>query len=213
MSNSPLVTILYEHPEWQKPLFGALKARGVPYHAIDLKSAVWGDRDELPSGLVFNQASPSAYVRDHTRAVPAALALLEVLEAAGARTINGSRAFRFELSKAYQARVMAAAGIDYPRTLAFNSVEALAERAHEIGFPAILKPNQGGSGARMFRVESLDEVREIMGSDPTLWRPDYVIAAAGVPAARRRKRWGGAHGVRGGRAAVCDARVLGRPDL
>jgi glutathione synthase/RimK-type ligase-like ATP-grasp enzyme len=166
---------LYEHPSWQEPLFEVLERRGVDYGTFDLKSGVFGAHDPKPAGLAFNQASPSAYVRDHTRAVPMALAYLEDLEANGVRVLNGARAFRFELNKALQARRMALADIDHPKTLAFDDVDALRARADEIGFPAILKPNQGGSGARMFRVESVDEVVALLADNPELWLPDYVL--------------------------------------
>lgn len=171
----PELAVLYEHPEWQRPLFSALERRGVPFHAIDLKAHVFSGRDEVGVRLAFNQASPSAYLRGNTRAVPMGLANIEALEASGVRVLNGSRAFRFELSKAVQSRAMARAGIDYPQTLAFNDVSALAKRASEVGFPAIMKPNQGGSGARMFKVESMEEVAQILEGDPALWRPDHVL--------------------------------------
>ena len=175
MSEQPDLLVIYEHPAWQLPLFNALERRGVSFTTFDLKSAAFGERDPIPARLAFNQASPSAYLRGNTRAVPMALAWMESLEACGVPVLNGSRAFRFELSKATQARVMAQAKIDYPKTLAFNDVGALKARADEIGFPAILKPNQGGSGARMFKVESFAEVETILGGDPSLWEPDYVM--------------------------------------
>jgi hypothetical protein len=31
------LVVLYEHPEWQKPLWAALDRRGVHYAALDLK--------------------------------------------------------------------------------------------------------------------------------------------------------------------------------
>ena len=67
------LVVLYEHPEWQKPLFAALDARGVHYAPFDLKRAAF-DPDAIPHArLYFNQASPSAYVRGNTRAVPLCL--------------------------------------------------------------------------------------------------------------------------------------------
>lgn len=77
------VCVLFEHPQWQLPLFEALERRGVRFEAFDLKSAAFGGRDEVRAPLVFNQASPSAYLRDHTRAVPMALTYMEALEASG----------------------------------------------------------------------------------------------------------------------------------
>ena len=169
------LVVLYEHPQWQEPLFAALDARGVSFRAYDLKQAAFGADDVPEARLYFNQASPSAYVRGHTRAVPYALALIEDLEAQGARVLNGSRAFRLELSKIAQARLMQRLGIDYPRSLAFNDVAALRARAHEIGFPAILKPNQGGSGARMYKVNGLDDIAELLPDDSALWAPDNLF--------------------------------------
>lgn len=171
------LVVLFEHPDWQKPLFEALDARGVDYAPYDLKRAVFGGADLPPAHVVFNQASPSAYVRGHTRAVPLCLALLEALAFDGVRVVNGAPAFRFELSKAAQARALDRMGVPSPKTLAFNDVGALRARAAEIGFPAILKPNQGGSGARMFRVESVDEVETLLGPDAAddLWAPDHVM--------------------------------------
>jgi hypothetical protein len=93
------LVVLFEHPEWQKPLWAALQRRGVSYAALDLKRAAF-DPDAVPeAALYFNQASPSAYVRGNTRAVPLALSLMRSLELGGARVLNGSRSFLLELSK------------------------------------------------------------------------------------------------------------------
>src|SRR5208282_523998 len=105
------LVVLFEHPEWQKPLWAALERRGVRYAALDLKQAAF-DPDAVPeAALCFNQASPSAYVRGNTRAVPLALALMRSLELGGARILNGSRAFALELSKSAQAALMQSLGI------------------------------------------------------------------------------------------------------
>lgn len=175
MRNSPDLIVLFEHPEWQKPLFAALDARGVNWDAYDLKSAAFDERDLPKAPLYFNQASPSAYLRGNTRAVPFALALMEDLEAQGARVLNGSKAFRFELSKIAQARTLARLGIDHPRTFAFNDPTALRRYAGELSFPAIIKPNQGGSGARMFKVNSQADIDDIFADDADLWAPDYLM--------------------------------------
>src|ERR1700680_2035567 len=100
------LVVLFEHPEWQKPLFAALELRGVRFGTFDLKRACF-DPDQVPeAALYFNQASPSAYVRGNPRAVPLALSLIRSLELAGARVLNGSRAFALELSKSTQAALM-----------------------------------------------------------------------------------------------------------
>jgi hypothetical protein len=83
MSHRYDLAVLYEHPEWQKPLFAALERRGIRYAAVDLKKAAFSDTDEPLAWLYFNQASPSAYARGNTRAVPYALAYMRALQARG----------------------------------------------------------------------------------------------------------------------------------
>src|SRR6202142_2166349 len=118
------LVVLFEHPAWEKPLFSALERRKVRYGTFDLKRGAF-DPDRPPDApLYFNQASPSAYVRGNTRAVPLALSLMRSLEIGGARVLNGSRAFSLELSKSAQAALMQSLAIPHPRTLAFNDVDA-----------------------------------------------------------------------------------------
>lgn len=172
------VLVLFEHPEWQKPLFSALEGRGVAYQALDLKRSAL-DPSQLPEAeLVFNQASPSAYVRGHDRAVPWASALLRTYEAAGVPVINGHQAFSLELSKTAQLALMDRIGVRAPRSLAFNDVETLAAELDRLEspfpFPALLKPDLGGSGARIREVRNIDEVRA-EAQDPALWTPDPVL--------------------------------------
>ncbi len=165
--------VLYEHPEWQKPLFSALERRGVSFSTFDLKSATF-DVDLVPQAkLYFNQASPSAYVRGNTRAVPFALSFMRTLEIAGGRVLNGSRAFSLELSKSAQGAVLKKLGIAHPRSLAFNDVRAV-EKTWTL-YPALLKPEQGGSGARMFLLESYAELEKTLALTPDLWEPDHLL--------------------------------------
>ena len=168
------LVVLYEHPEWQKPLFAAMARRGVRFGPLDLKRAAF-DPDQVPAApLYFNQASPSAYVRGNTRAVPLALSLMRSLEAGGARVLNGSRAFALELSKSEQAARMRRLGIAHPRTLAFNDAEVALERWGD-RWPALLKPEQGGSGARMYLLQSPGELRRLLRDRPELWLPDHLL--------------------------------------
>ncbi|MBK8170230.1 MAG: hypothetical protein IPK60_07770 [Sandaracinaceae bacterium] len=165
--------VIHEHPEWQKPLFAALEKRGVRFGTFDLKKASF-DVDLVPGArLYFNQASPSAYLRGSTRAVPLALALMRSLELAGARVLNGSRAFSLELSKSAQGSLLKRLGIDHPASLAFNEVEAV--RNAWTRWPALLKPEQGGSGARMFLLNSFDELARTVATTPDIWLPDNLM--------------------------------------
>ena len=168
------LVVLFEHPEWQKPLWAALDRRGIHYAALDLKRAAFNPGAAPQSALYFNQASPSAYVRGNTRAVPLALSLMRSLEQSGARVLNGSQAFWLEISKSAQIALLQNLGIAHPRALAFNDEEAALER-WTLGWPALLKPEQGGSGARMFLLQSADELRRLLRDQPSLWLPDNLL--------------------------------------
>lgn len=175
MSTRYDLAVLYEHPEWQKPLFQALERRGVRYAALDLKKAVFSDADEPLAPLYFNQASPSAYVRGNTRAVPYALSYMRALQIRGVRVLNGADAFALELSKTAQAALLRKLGVPAPRVWTFNDVDALRARAHEIRFPVLLKPEQGGSGARIALVESLSDLENLFREKPEHWLPDNLL--------------------------------------
>jgi RimK-like ATP-grasp domain len=169
------IAILFEHPEWQKPLFAALERRGIRYLPVDLKKAAFSDADEPLAPLYFNQASPSAYLRGNTRAVPYALAYMRALEIRGVRVLNGADAFALELSKTAQAALLRQLGIPTPRIWTFNDAAALRARLPEISFPVLLKPEQGGSGARIMLVESFAHLEALLAQRPEHWLPDNLL--------------------------------------
>ncbi len=176
MSSPPTtdIAVLFENEDWQQPLFEVLDKRGLAYSKIDLKSAAFGGHEFPSAKLYFNQASPSAYVRGRPRVVPFTLALLKNLQVQGARVLNGADVFAFELSKSVQIAHLEKLGIDHPRSIIFNDVEALADR-DDLRFPAMLKPEQGGSGARMHKVDSLEALRYLLEQQPELWDPDQLL--------------------------------------
>jgi hypothetical protein len=169
------LAVLYEHPEWQKPLFAALERRGVRYVAVDLKKAALSDNDAPLAPLYFNQASPSAYVRGNARAVPYALSYMRALQIQRVRVLNGADAFALELSKTAQAALLHKLGVPAPRTWTFNDLDALGSRVHEIRFPVLLKPEQGGSGARIMMVESFAHLESFLEKNPEHWLPDNLL--------------------------------------
>src|SRR4030095_8505592 len=169
------LAILFEHPEWQKPLFGALGCRGVSYVPVDLKQAAFSDVDPPLAALYFNQASPSAYVRGNARAVPYALAHMGALQIRGVRVLNGADAFALELSKTAQAALLRELGVPAPRIWTFNDLKAIRLRASEISFPVLLKPEQGGSGARIVLIESFAHLESLLAQHPEHWLPDNLL--------------------------------------
>lgn len=174
-TSSPDLIVLHEHPEWQKPLFAVLERRGIAFEPFDVTKAAFSNAEPPRARLYFNQASPSAYVRGNTRAVPLALAYMRSLERCGARVLNGADVFALELSKSVQATLLHTLEIDTPHSITFNEPAALRPYADRIRWPALLKPDQGGSGARIQVVDSLEQVEEIFRSDPSIWLPDNLF--------------------------------------
>ncbi|MDG2125312.1 MAG: hypothetical protein P8J87_16535, partial [Verrucomicrobiales bacterium] len=115
MSTTTDLAILFENAAWQQPLFDVLNKRRLSYTAYDLKSAAFASHDLPAAKLYFNQASPSAYVRDRPRVVPFTLALLRNLQIRWANVLNGADVFAFELSKSAQVAKLEKLGIDHPR--------------------------------------------------------------------------------------------------
>ena len=173
--SAPDLVVLYEHPEWQKPLFSALARRGVSFEAFTVASAAFSNRETPRARLYFNQASPSAYVRGNTRAVPLALAFMRTLEQFGARVLNGADVFALELSKSVQASLLRSLGIDTPLSITFNDPEALRPYEQIVRWPALIKPDQGGSGARIQMVSSLAQVEALFKANPGIWLPDNLF--------------------------------------
>jgi hypothetical protein len=175
MTPAPDLVVLYEHPEWQKPLFAALERRGVAFTAFNVSEAAFSNHELPKARLCFNQASPSAYIRGHARAVPLALSYLRALELHGVPVLNGADVFALELSKSTQATLLRTLGIDCPYSITFNDVGALRPYADTLRWPALLKPDQGGSGARIQVVASLEHIAAIFENDPDVWLPDNLF--------------------------------------
>lgn len=153
------IAILYEHPEWFKPLFAALDERGADYVAIDATDHSYDPDDrKIPYSLVVNRMSPSAWMRGHRDAIFHTLRYLEHLEDLEAPVLNGARAFRFELSKAAQYSLMSRIGLRHPATRVLSRPGQAPEAARELRYPVLIKPNIGGSGAGIQSFATPDEL-------------------------------------------------------
>lgn len=169
------VAILFEHPLWHKPLFDSLETHQVSFQKIDLKKGVFSPQDIPQARLYYNLVSPSAYLRGNQRAIPFAWSLCRSLEMNGNTVLNGTTSMALEFSKSAQIALLDKLGIDHPQTVVFNSIDALKDQRTGLKFPMILKPEQGGSGARMFLVNSLEELEALLNQQPELWEPDNLL--------------------------------------
>lgn len=154
MSRRP-IAILHEHPDWFRPLFSELERRSIPFERLDAAAFTF-DPAETDSrwSLVFNRASPSAYLRGHAHATFFTLHWLRHLERLGVPVVNGVDAYSLELSKATQAGLLHALGLPTPRTLVINHPSQAVAAARQLRYPVLVKANIGGSGAGIVRFEN-----------------------------------------------------------
>ncbi|HEY6922906.1 MAG TPA: hypothetical protein VI653_05525 [Steroidobacteraceae bacterium] len=149
------LAVYYEHPDWFRPLFGALERRGVPYIKLDAGAHFFApDERDPPFGLVFNRASPSGYLRGHLGTIFSTWSWLSHLERIGIPVVNGSRVFAHEISKARQLTALQALGIPYPRARVINNPSIATAASKGLRFPIIVKANVGGSGAGITRYDT-----------------------------------------------------------
>ena len=149
------IAIYHEHPDWFKPLFTELDRRGRDYVRLDAAAHVFDpSEDDVPYSLVFNRASPSAYLRGHRQSTFHTLHWLRHLERIGIPVVNGSKVYSFELSKATQLDLLEELGLPYPKARAINHPGLAASAAAGLRYPVLVKANIGGSGAGIVRYET-----------------------------------------------------------
>jgi hypothetical protein len=151
--------ILYEHPAWFERLFTELDRRGIHYYKLLAADHFYdpGARDQRLR-VVFNRMSPSADRRSHGSGILYTQSWLGHLEALGTRVINGSRAFRYETSKALQLSLLHSLGLPFPKARVIHNPKNAVEASEGLRFPIVVKPNVGGSGAGIVRFDSRDEL-------------------------------------------------------
>ena len=149
------IAIYHEHPDWFKPLFLELERRGVPYTRLDAAAHAFDPAErDLPYSLVFNRASPSAYLRGHRQTTFHTLHWLKHVERLGVPVVNGSTVYSFELSKASQLDLLDELGLPFPRATAINDPSRAVDAASRLRYPVLVKANIGGSGAGIVRYEN-----------------------------------------------------------
>jgi len=182
------IAIYYEHPDWFRPLFQRLDESGVPWkkmeagnHQYDATSA------EEEFSLLFNRMSPSAWQRGLGHCIFYTLDYLAHLEAKGVRVVNGYRGFAHEISKAQQLTNLEKLGLPYPKARVINHPSQALGAAEAIGFPVVIKPNIGGSGAGIEKFSSpedlhraVEEKRLYFGIDSTALVQEAFTARNGV---------------------------------
>jgi hypothetical protein len=181
------VGVLYEHQEWFRPLFAALEQRGLDVVHIDATSLRWDPAERPDFSLLLNRMSPSSHTRGHRHAIHAAAAYIDWVESHGVLVINGSAAYRLELSKSAQIDLLRRLDVRYPRTRIINNVAEAPDAAAGLQFPVVVKPNVGGSGAGIQRFDSPAALEEAcargavdLGIDSTALVQEFIPARGGT---------------------------------
>ena len=167
------IGILYEHPEWFKPLFAELGRRGVPYESIDAGRLRYDPAvTDLDYSFVFNRMSPSSWQRGHGSALFSTLDYLRYLEDIGVPVVNGSEAYAYEISKARQLRLSQRIGVTHPKARVINHPSQAVAAAQGLTYPVLVKPNIGGSGAGIVSFDTPDELGRAADSGELELGPD-----------------------------------------
>lgn len=153
------IGFLYEHPSWSDSLIAAFEDAGVdlvPVNVGELSFAVSGD--DIPFELAVNRVNVMPSPGRPPQVVFHTLHYLAFLEARGIRTVNGVRAHQAGASKAVQNGIFRRMGLHFPEAVAIYRRSDVRDAAERIGFPLLVKPNIGGSGAGIRRYDSPDEL-------------------------------------------------------
>ena len=173
--NSPTkpIAIYYEQPNWFVPLFKEMDARGVNWLKLDARYHQYDAASpEQEYSLLFNRMSPSAWQRGIGHGIFYTINYLKHLEDKGLRVVNGSRAFTHETSKALQLALLERLGLPYPKARVINHPSQAVSAAEEVGYPLIVKPNIGGSGAGIKRFTSRSELQAAVDEGSLLFGID-----------------------------------------
>ena len=181
------IAIYFEHPDWFRPLFAELDRRGTPYLKLDARCHSYDVAARAKEyALVFTRMSASAYLRGNEQAVFFTRDFLAYLESVGTRVVNGSKAFAIEISKAAQLSLLHSLGIPFPKSRVLNCAAEAKRSAADFGFPMMIKPNIGGRGAGIVRLNSAFELDQAiaggqveLGIDRTALAQEFVPARGG----------------------------------
>ena len=169
------IGIYYEHPDWYRPLFQQLDARGVNWQKIHASEHYYDlALGEPEYSLVFNRMSPSAWQRGLGHVIFYTVDYLKHLEAQGVRVVNGSRAFTHETSKALQLTLLESLGLPYPKAQVINHPSQALAAAEKIGYPLVVKPNIGGSGAGIIRFDRPEQLKSAVEENQLYFGIDQV---------------------------------------
>jgi biotin carboxylase len=152
------IGILYEHPEWFRPLFRELNRRGLAYDLIHAGELRLDPEAATRYSLVVNRMSPSAFLRGSGHAIFSTFHYLSYLHELGVPTVNGKDAYAVEISKTVQLAILRKLGLRHPPTRVINNPALAVDAAAGLRYPVLIKPNVGGSGAGIRKFDDPSEL-------------------------------------------------------
>lgn len=169
------IAIYHEHQDWFRPLFSELEKREIPYLRFNAAEHHFKiSENDFSYNVFFNRMSPSAYLRNNSQAIFYTSGLLTSLESKGVKVINGSKAWRYEISKALQLSLLESLGFPFPKSVIINHASQAVAASKDLRFPIVVKANIGGSGAGITIFNSEEELQEAVADDKIELGLDYT---------------------------------------
>ncbi|MBZ9731096.1 ATP-grasp domain-containing protein [Salegentibacter sp. JZCK2] len=160
------IAIYHEHQDWFRPLFTELEKKEIHYQKFNAAEHHFKIAEkDFSYDVFFNRMSPSAYLRNNTQAIFYTTGLLASLESKGIKVINGSKAWRYEISKALQLSLLESLGLPYPKSVVINHASQAVAASEDLRFPIVVKANIGGSGAGITLFNSKEELKQAVADD------------------------------------------------
>ncbi len=153
------IAFIYEHPDWSKSLINSFAENGIQLQLVNVADLAFDTQaSSINFDLAINRVNIMPSAGRASPLVAHTLHYLGFLEQSGVRVVNGYRAHFAGASKAIQNGIFSNLGLDCPRAIAVYQPEDILQGASDIGFPVMLKPNIGGSGAGIVRYNNEQEL-------------------------------------------------------
>jgi hypothetical protein len=155
------IAFLYEHPSWSDTLLEAFRRQDIALKKINVAELAFATetRANEQFDLVINRINIMPSEQCKPEVVFQTLHYLSWLELSGVRVVNGARAHFIGASKAMQNGIFSALGLHCPKAIAIYRAEDAVSAAGKIGYPLIIKPNLGGSGAGVAKYDNEAELK------------------------------------------------------
>ena len=155
------IAFLYEHPGWSDALLEAFEASAIELTKINVAELSFATDIEPNEkfDLAINRVNIMPSQDRKPEVVFQTLHYLSWLELSGVRVVNGARAHFIGASKAMQNGIFSSLGLHCPKAIAIYRGEDALSAAEIIGYPVIIKPNLGGSGAGVAKYDDEAELK------------------------------------------------------